>query len=170
VTSIESISNLVPGRAIALPTRRATRRLAQATARQLIQSDLVVMSGDLGAGKTFFVRALARSLGVRDPICSPTFTLVHEYSLPGGEVLLHADFYRLLDGSRESLARTIAELGIRERRTEGAIVVVEWGDEAIGPLGATVSLRVELAMPRSPDRAGRLAMLSGPRAGGVIVV
>ena len=107
--------------AIALPTRRATVRLARAVAAALGPGDLLILGGDLGAGKTFFTRALCRALGLspRTRVTSPTFTLVHEHEtrLP----VAHADLYRLRDPDE------LGELGLRERRGEGAVVVVEWG-------------------------------------------
>jgi tRNA threonylcarbamoyladenosine biosynthesis protein TsaE len=114
---------------IDLPTRRATVKLARALAKALEPGDLVVLRGDLGAGKTFFARALCRALGVPSDtsITSPTFTLVHEHR--GRVPIAHADAYRLRS------ADELAELGLRERRGEGAIVLVEWGEPYIEELG-----------------------------------
>lgn len=123
-----------------LPTRRATQRLGAALAAVVEAGDLVVLEGDLGAGKTFLVRALARGLGVPSStaVTSPTFTLVNEYEarLP----LVHSDLYRLGD------ADELSELGLVDRIGRDAVVIVEWGDRfahALGGAGLWVWLSYE---------------------------
>ena len=134
-----------------LPTRRATRRLGAALAQALQPGDLIVLEGDLGAGKTFLVRAIARGLGVpsRLPVTSPTFTLVNEHKtrIP----LVHADLYRLGD------ADELVELGLVDRIGRDAIVLVEWGDrfsEALGGEGLWIWLSLSGETP-----SGRTARL-----------
>ncbi len=131
---------------VPLPTRRATTRLASAIAQQLAPGDLLTLEGGLGAGKTFLVRAMLRALGVPEEVAvpSPTFTLMNEYGRQLGARLpvVHADLYRLLGAS--DLEDEIAELGLRERRGEGWVVVVEWGEGAVAALGGE-SLRVRIA-------------------------
>jgi tRNA threonylcarbamoyl adenosine modification protein YjeE len=136
-----------------LPTRRATKRLARALARALQPGDAVVLSGALGAGKTFLVRALCRALGLDEGVrvVSPTFTLIRE--LPTLPPIAHADLYRLAspDDARE--------LGLSELRERGRVLLVEWGEahaEALGPDRLTLSLEL------GPRRARLLA--SGPRS------
>jgi tRNA threonylcarbamoyladenosine biosynthesis protein TsaE len=146
-----------------LRTRRDTRRLGAAIASALSAGGLVVLSGDLGAGKTFLVRALARSLGAREPVTSPTFVLVHEYVTPTLPIV-HADLYRLRDEGR-SIEREVARLGLRERRRDGALVVVEWGAEATDALGGEPEIAVLLAILSVHER---MATLSGPCAGGIV--
>ena len=98
-----------------------TERLAATLAATLRGGDVVLLSGPLGAGKTAFVRGLARGLGV-DPgeVSSPTFTLVHEYR--GGRLrLFHADLYRLGTAAAEDLG--LDELGVRT-----GVLAIEWPD------------------------------------------
>ena len=136
----------------------ATRRLGRSIAAALRPGDLVLLSGDLGAGKTLLAGAVARALGVSGGVPSPTFALVLEYETERGP-LLHADLYRVLG---PALPAEVARLGLRERRAEGAIVLVEWGEDAVAALGAAPALEVKLSV--SGPRA-RVAALSGPRAG-----
>jgi len=112
-----------------LPTRRATIVLARRLAPFLRGGDLLVLSGDLGTGKTFFARALCRALGVPTTldVTSPTFTLIQE--LPGRMPIVHADAYRLKDEG-ELLA-----LGIRDTLADGALVILEWGEPYVQALG-----------------------------------
>jgi tRNA threonylcarbamoyladenosine biosynthesis protein TsaE len=144
-----------------LPGRRDTRRLGGAIARVLEPGDLAILSGDLGAGKTFLARAIVRALGVPTRVTSPTFALVQEYDTPRGK-LVHADCYRLLG---ESLPTELARLGLRENRGEGAILLVEWGEGAIGALGGQPAFVVSLAVA---GENAREATISGTRAGDIV--
>jgi tRNA threonylcarbamoyladenosine biosynthesis protein TsaE len=142
-----------------LPTRRATRKLAAELAALLAPGDLLVLEGDLGAGKTFFVRGIARALGVPHQIAvtSPTFTLINEHT--ARVPLVHSDLYRLGD------ADEIAELGLIDRIGADAIVVVEWGArfaEALGGQGLFIWF--------SLDTEGRSARIEGRGARGQYLV
>ncbi len=150
---------------VSLPTRRDSRRLGAAIARVLAPGDLLLLSGPLGSGKTFVARALLRALGVAGRVTSPTFTLVNEYDTRRGPVV-HSDLYRV----RERAAAEVARLGLRERRGEGAIVVVEWGEEAVAALGGDPALAVTLrAQAAAPGEArGRAASIEGPRSGDTV--
>lgn len=142
---------------IDLPTRRSTIRLAHRLAALLEPSDLLVLEGDLGAGKTFFTRALCRALGVphRVSVTSPTFTLVHEHEarLP----IAHADLYRLRDPGE------LPELGLRERRAEGALLIVEWGAPYLEALGGD-GLRIRFALSGAPPGRSAILTPTGPRS------
>lgn len=98
-----------------------TDAIATTLAGFVRSGDLVVLAGEMGAGKTRFAAAFCRALGVDDQVTSPTFNLVHRHATAGGEVW-HVDLYRL-----ERLAE-VEDLGLLEACEEGAIVVVEWGD------------------------------------------
>ncbi len=139
----------------------ATRRLGRSIAAVLVPGDLVLLSGALGAGKTQLAAALGAGLGAEGRLTSPTFALVHEHAARRAP-LVHADFYRLRG---EGLARDVVRLGLRERRAEGAVVVVEWGDDAIAVLGGSpaVAVRLEIAGARE-----RVAFVSGPRVGDIV--
>jgi len=130
---------------IELPSRREMRRFGARLASLLRPGDVVFLEGPLGAGKTFLARAIARGLGVseREPITSPTFTLLHE--IEGARVpLAHGDLYRLSDPSEldalglpEVLARTIGLLEWAARfapalSNDGVVLEIAGRDEARG--------------------------------------
>ena len=146
----------VPLPAIPLPTRRATIQLARRLGAAVEGGDLLVLSGGLGAGKTFFARALCRALGVPPsiPVTSPTFTLVHEYQ--GRLPVRHADVYRLHDEDE------LAQLGLREQRAEGALLLVEWGEPYLGALGGD-GLLLSFSVSATGVREARPAA-TGPRS------
>lgn len=150
---------------VRLPTRRDTIRLGARIADALEPGHLVLLSGDLGAGKTFLARALARRFGVPShvAIASPTFTLVQEYETPRG-LLLHADLYRLRTTDPSLTSREILRLGLAERRAEGAIVVVEWGEGYEAELGGDVTLDVRLSIGADDAHGERAALLRGAKA------
>jgi tRNA threonylcarbamoyl adenosine modification protein YjeE len=128
---------------VALPNEQATVRLMTDIAGLLEPGDLVTLSGDLGAGKTTFARALIRHLAGSETIevPSPTFTLMQSYDLPRFPVV-HADLYRL-SGPAE-----LAELGFDDL-TDGAVLLLEWPDRAAGFLPAD---RIDVALMLSPQQ------------------
>ncbi len=147
-----------------LASRRDTRRLGARLASSLEPGDLVVLTGELGTGKTFLVRSIARALGVPADVAvtSPTFTLVTEYETTKG-TLLHADLYRLRD--QADVVGEVARLGLRDRRREGAIVVAEWAEGLDGVLGpADFSLKITHAGPTA--RAVEIVSARAPGADG----
>jgi tRNA threonylcarbamoyladenosine biosynthesis protein TsaE len=113
-----------------------TRAAAAALAPLAVPGDIILLVGDLGAGKTAFAQGFGAALGIIEPMTSPTFTLVRQYQLgdhqtPGAglRTLFHADLYRL-----DRLAE-IADLGLGELVEDGGVALVEWGDVAEPLLG-----------------------------------
>lgn len=137
----------------ALETRRSTRRLARCLATLLRPSDLIILDGQLGSGKTFFVRALCRAMGLpeRIRVTSPTFALVHEIGT--SPRIAHADLYRLTS------VREVDELGLLERREAGEIVVAEWAVPYVEALGGDAMV---WEFRHDPRRI--LARATGPRS------
>lgn len=121
-----------------------TRDLAHALSSLARPGDVIVLAGDLGAGKTAFVQGFGRGLGVAERITSPTFTLVHVYE--GRLPVHHLDVYRL-----EQLSEAL-DLGLAEMLDEGGVVLIEWG-EAILPVLPHDYLEVRLTFgPGDDDR------------------
>jgi tRNA threonylcarbamoyladenosine biosynthesis protein TsaE len=108
-----------------------TEAAGEELGKRLRKGDLLLLKGDLGAGKTTFVRGLARGCGSDELVASPTFQLVRIYR--GRIQLAHVDLYRL-----ES-AGEVRDLGLEELLDEGA-VVVEWGDRIDSPDSALISI------------------------------
>jgi N-acetylmuramate 1-kinase len=128
--------------ALTLPNEHATTRFAMDIAAALEPGDLLTLSGDLGAGKTTFARALIRFLAGDDTIevPSPTFTLLQNYEL-SRFALVHADLYRL------SGAAELAELGFDDLPV-GTVVLLEWPDRAAGFLPAD---RIDITFTLTPQ-------------------
>jgi tRNA threonylcarbamoyladenosine biosynthesis protein TsaE len=137
----------------------ATRDLAAAMSSVLEAGDLLLLAGDLGAGKTTFVQGLARGLGVTDPVTSPTFTLVRAYRCRRHRIktLFHADLYRL------DRLSDVVDLGLAEMVEDEAVGVVEWGDVARSLFGSDV-LVVELTVGPSGDERVITVDAAGPWA------
>jgi len=129
----------------------ATFALGQVLAPLLDAGDVVLLAGDLGAGKTVFVQGLASGLGIEAAVTSPTFALIDEHRAPSGLRLLHVDVYRL-----DEPAQVIA-LGLGEEVDDGATVaVVEWGEKARAALPGD---RLEVLMSDGPGPADRMIEL-----------
>lgn len=131
-----------------------TRAVAAAIAALAADGDLVLLVGELGAGKTAFVQGFARALGVSGPVTSPTFTLVHGYE--GTLAVHHVDAYRLGDLSE------VADLGLGDLLDDGGVTLVEWGD-VVRPAVAADYLEVTLAYDDAdPDARSIVVRVVGP--------
>jgi tRNA threonylcarbamoyladenosine biosynthesis protein TsaE len=128
-----------------------TRTLAGRVAALCAPGDVVLLVGDLGAGKTVFAQGFAAALGVPGPVTSPTFALVRQYDCGEGSpvgVLIHADVYRT--GSLNE----VVDLALAELVEEDAVALVEWGELAAPALGDS-ALEITLVAPDPvghPDR------------------
>jgi tRNA threonylcarbamoyladenosine biosynthesis protein TsaE len=136
---------------LVIPTAEAMRDLGLRLAALLRPGDLLVLSGDLGAGKTTLTQGIGDGLKVRGPITSPTFVIARVHpSLCGGPPLVHADAYRL-DGFIE-----LDDLDL-DASVEESITVVEWGEGlAEGLADARLEMNIARADPESDERLVRL--------------
>ena len=115
-----------------------TQQLGLEFAAQLSQGSVLSLSGELGSGKTEFVKGLARGLGVADPVTSPTFTLVHEHTA-GRIPLYHMDLFRI-DGEDD-----LDEIGFDDYLSRDGVCAIEWADKFRGRLPAeALLLRFEI--------------------------
>jgi tRNA threonylcarbamoyladenosine biosynthesis protein TsaE len=126
-----------------------TEAVAATLARELRIGDVVTVSGDLGSGKTTFVRGACRALGVTVPVTSPTFTVGHRY--PADPDVSHLDLFRFQGFSA-------AEWGDLEPYFDDAICFVEWPEAAVGALPP---VRVEVRLSHV-DPAHRHITLESP--------
>lgn len=121
-----------------------TRACARELASTLRANDVILLTGNLGAGKTAFVKGLAEGLGV-DPadVSSPTFTLVQEYR--GGRLTLyHIDLYRLTPPE-------VDDLGLDELADSGGVIAMEWPDRWTDAPGGAIRVRIDTV--RDDERA-----------------
>jgi tRNA threonylcarbamoyladenosine biosynthesis protein TsaE len=113
-----------------------TRAVAAQLAAGLDAGTVILLSGDLGAGKTAFVRGLAEGLGLAaDVVTSPTFTLVHEYR--GGRLpLIHVDLYRLD-------AADLADIGLDDDLAAAGVVAIEWPERLTRPVPGALRVSID---------------------------
>jgi tRNA threonylcarbamoyladenosine biosynthesis protein TsaE len=130
-------------------TAAETRRVGGAIASLLREGDVVVLTGELGAGKTTLVQGAARELDVEGPVVSPTFTLVREYE--GRLPIVHADIYRL------DRVQDVIDLALDELIGDRGVLFIEWGDAVEGLLPPD-RLTVELTDPDPTQEARRVAI------------
>ena len=139
--------------AVCAATADDTRNVGAALADLLRTHDVVVLTGELGAGKTTLVQGIARGLGATEHVASPTFTLVREY-VSGRVPLAHVDLYRL---ERE---QDVIDLALDELEDGERVLLVEWGDP-VAELLADDRLRIELTAADDDTRRIMLTTL-GP--------
>ena len=121
---------------------------AKAFLQQIGPGRLIAFHAPMGAGKTTFITAICRALGIEETVCSPTFTLVNEYMLPNGESVYHFDFYRLKNAA-EAL-----DMGIYDYWDSGFLCLMEWPENVEELLPEeTVVVRIEV----QPDGSRRVS-------------
>ena len=125
-----------------------TQRFAEIVASHVRPRDMIVLAGEMGAGKTTFTQFFGRALGVTDLITSPTFNLLHNYG-SGRMALHHADLYRL------ERTGELEDLGLDELQDSGGVIAVEWGDIVGDELGDALVLRFEHVDQASSDTTGK---------------
>jgi tRNA threonylcarbamoyladenosine biosynthesis protein TsaE len=128
---------------VIVPTPERMRELGRALAGLLRAGDLVLLSGELGAGKTTLTRGLGEGLGVRGAVTSPTFVIARVHpSLRGGPALVHVDAYRL-GGGLDEMEDLDLDVSLPE-----SVVVVEWGEGKVEGLSDD---RLEVRIERSGE-------------------
>lgn len=98
-----------------------TKEIGKKLAQQLNKGDIICLKGDLGAGKTLLSKAIAKAFGVKEPVTSPTFTIIHEYQ--GRLPLYHFDVYRIHDTDE------MYEIGVEEYLYGEGVCLIEWADK-----------------------------------------
>ena len=118
-----------------------TIKIAKDLAQELKPGQVIALSGNLGAGKTIFVKALAEATGIKETITSPTFVLLKAYDLDFNNIkkFIHVDCYRL-DGAED-----LADIGLQDYLEDpGALIVIEWADKLVNlPKDNLVSISIE---------------------------
>jgi tRNA threonylcarbamoyladenosine biosynthesis protein TsaE len=136
-------------------TADETREVGGALAALLDPRDTIVLTGDLGAGKTTLVQGIGTGLGVEEHVSSPTFTLIREYA--GRLDVAHVDVYRL------DRVQDVLDLGLDEVGGPDRVLLVEWGD-VVEDLLPGDRLRIEVTTPDPETEARRIAIEPGGRA------
>ncbi len=123
-------------------------RAAQEFISRIGNRKLLAFFAPMGAGKTTFTAALCKVLGVKDPVCSPTFTIINEYERGNGEPMYHFDFYRI------SKLAEAAEIGIEDYLYSGYLCIMEW-PENVNELLPDETLRINITV--NPDMTRTLS-------------
>jgi tRNA threonylcarbamoyladenosine biosynthesis protein TsaE len=137
-------------------SRQATLRLGERLGRACAPGDLILLRGDLGAGKTTLTQGIARGLGISGAVNSPTFTLIKEYA--GRLPLFHVDLYRLDDPEH------VGALGLEDYLERGGVTVVEWADRGDPLWPAADWLRIDLRVDGAHSRRLKVTW-AGARGG-----
>ncbi len=125
-------------------SERETIEVGESLAGDLVEGDVIVLTGPLGAGKTVFIKGLAQGLDIPyDDVKSPSYTLVNEYQ--GKMILFHFDLYRMND------LEELYHIGWDDYLMRDGIVVVEWGEKADGLLPDNV-IRIDIAIISDYER------------------
>ena len=140
---------------LTLPNAAATQRLGEGLGRVLPAGTILLLSGDLGSGKTTLIQGLGLGLGIADPISSPTFTLVNEY-IEGRVPLYHLDLYRLEGNEVSDL---YLEAYWDEQETAPGIVAIEWAERLVNLPAQAIHLALAYT-----DNGGRNVTLSTPNS------
>jgi tRNA threonylcarbamoyladenosine biosynthesis protein TsaE len=133
-----------------------TEALGERIGTSLRGGEILALVGELGAGKTTLIKGIARGLGVREPVTSPTFVLVKPYA--GRLILYHLDFYRL--ESHEDFC----SIGFEEFLEEQAIIVIEWAEKFVELLPQPFFL-IELEICDTDERTVTFSEVSGESGG-----
>ncbi len=120
---------------IATSDRNETILLGERIGKSLKAGDIVALSGELGAGKTTLIQGIAKGLGIRDWVTSPTFTIINEFK--GRIDLYHVDLYRI-DRMEDAV-----DVEIEEYFTKGGVTVIEWA-EKIKPLLPDKTIEIDI--------------------------
>lgn len=134
-------------------SEQETEQLGEQVARKLPRGTVIAYTGELGMGKTAFTRGLARGLGCRGRVTSPTFTIVNEYE--GDIPLFHFDLYRL--GSSDELF----DIGWEDYLARGGVCAVEWSENVEDALRDAIHITIEKD-PLEPDTR-RITIEGGSR-------
>jgi tRNA threonylcarbamoyladenosine biosynthesis protein TsaE len=137
-------------RVVVTRSERETFRLARDLARNFRGCEVVLLIGELGAGKTIFAKGIAAGLGLKDPgfVCSPSFTLLNVYQAKFP--IFHFDLYRLQKGAQ------VEELGLEDYLDRG-VVIVEWGEKI--PFNLT-AMKIFIEKGRGDERTIKILLTS----------
>ena len=127
-----------------------TEAIGAALSKILTPGSVIAYRGDLGAGKTAFTRGLARGLGYREPVTSPTYTIVNEY-LGGRLPLFHFDMYRLASSD------DLFDIGWEDYLDRGGICAVEWSENVADAMEDAVTVTIE----KTGENARRITIEGG---------